>query len=75
MICESSLFFAYEIALKSQPANETTLLNLASGCQIIDYFIGFINSCDVDAKLMKQYYFLYFLKNSRAERRRAAAET
>ena len=43
--------FAYEVALKSQPANET----LASKCswkhQNIDYFVGFINGCDVDAKL------------------------
>ena len=46
--------FAYEIALKSQPANETTLLNLAWARQNIYYFICFIGSCDVDAKLMKQ---------------------
>ena len=58
--CDSLEFvvFAYEIALKSPPANETTLLNLAWGHQNIDYSIGFIDSCDVDAKLMKQPYFL-----------------
>ena len=50
--------FAYEIALKSLPANETTLLNLAWGHQNTDYFMGLINSCDVDAKFMKQAYFL-----------------
>ena len=50
--------FAHEIALKSPPANETTLLNLAWGHQNIDYFIGLIDSCDVDAKLMKHTYFL-----------------
>ena len=50
--------FAYEIALKSPPAKETTLLNLDWGNQNIDYFIGFIDSCDVDAKSMKQAYFL-----------------
>ena len=67
--------FAYEIPLKSPPANETTLLNLAWERPNNDYFIGFIDSCDVDAKLMKQPYFLYMLKSSRAERRRAAADT
>ena len=50
--------FAYEISLKSPPANETTLLNLAWEHQNIDYFIGLITSCDVDAKLMEQTYFL-----------------
>ena len=44
--------FAYEIALKSQPANETTLLNLAWEHQNIDYFIGFIDSCDGETKPM-----------------------
>ena len=50
--------FAHEIALKSPPANETTLLNVAWGHQNIDYFMGFIGSRDVDAKLMEQAYFL-----------------
>ena len=50
--------FAYEIALKSQLANETALLNLAWGHQNIDYFMGLMDSCDVDAKLMEHAYFL-----------------
>ena len=50
--------FAYEIALKSQHANATALLNLAWVHQNIDYCIGLVYSCDVDAKLMKQAYFL-----------------
>ena len=50
--------FAYEIALKTLPANATALFNLAWVHQNIDYFIGLVYSCDVDAKLMEQAYFL-----------------
>ena len=42
--------FEYEIALKSPPANETTSSNRAWEHTNIDDFVGFIYSCDVDAK-------------------------
>ena len=46
------VFFVNKTSFKSPPANET----LASKCswkhQNIDYFVGFIDSCDGETKLM-----------------------
>ena len=44
--------FDYEMALKSPPANETLSSNRAWECRNIDYFIGFIYSHDVEAKIV-----------------------
>ena len=45
------VIFEYEIALKTQPANETPSSNRAWECRNLDYFVGFIDSRDVEAKL------------------------
>ena len=43
--------FDFEIALKSQRANETPSSNRAWEPQNMYYSVGFVNNCDVDAKL------------------------
>ena len=43
--------FDYEIVLKSQPANETPWSHRVRECRNDDYFVGFIDSCNVEAKL------------------------
>ena len=44
--------FAYEINFKSQPAKETLSSTHPCKRQNIDYFIGFIDSCDGETKPM-----------------------
>ena len=43
--------FDCKIALKSPPANETPSSNRAWEVRNLDYFVGFIDSRDVEAKL------------------------
>ena len=45
------VIFDCEKALKSQPANETPSSNRAWEYRNHDYFVGFIDSRDVEAKL------------------------
>ena len=45
------VIFDCEIALKSPPVNETPSSNRAWECRNLDYFVGFIDSRDVEAKL------------------------
>ena len=45
------VIFVRKIALKSPPANETQSSNRAWEGQHVDYFVGFINNRDVEAKL------------------------
>ena len=47
--------FDCKIRLKSPPANETPSSNRAWEDQNIDYFVGFIDNRDVDAKLTISY--------------------
>ena len=43
-----SLDFVEKISLESSPVNETPSSHCARGHQNLDYFIVFIDSCDVD---------------------------
>ena len=45
------VIFDCETALKSPPANETPSSNRAWECRNLDYFVGFIDGRDVEAKL------------------------
>ena len=49
--------FDCEIALKSQPANETPSSSRAWDGRNLDYFVGFIDSRDVEAELTISYKF------------------
>ena len=51
------VIFDYEIALKSPPASETLSSNRAWECRNLDYFVGFIDSRDVEAKLTISFKF------------------
>ena len=64
-----SVDFDKQVSLESPPANEAPSRICACEHKNIEYFIGFIDSCNVDATLMISYKILTVFKNLTAGRR------